>query len=130
MKKHVILAIITFSIFIVWEQDFSYGFLGVGLLGFFQLVTLSLLVILLWRALVQKRLKAILVLVIYLTTILFSIYISIKLVAFKIQNTEKRGNIIVSAIEEYRKDKGKYPDNLFNLTPSILIMFPKLIWEF
>lgn len=111
MTKHAITAILIFSILLVWNLDFAYGFVGSGLLGLSNLVILLLFASLLLTSIFRKRIKASLILSLHLTAILLSIHVSVALKSLKTQNTEKRGETIVSAIKKYRKAEGKYPNN-------------------
>ena len=125
MTKHAITAILTFSILLVWNLDFAYGFLGAGLLGFAYLVILFLFASLLLTSIFRKRIKASLILSGHLAAILLSIHVSVALKSFKTQNTEKRGETIVNAIKKYRKAEEKYPNNLSELVPNYLDDVPK-----
>lgn len=125
MTKHAITAILTFSILLVWNLDFAYGFVGAGLLGLSYLVILLLFASLLLTSIFRKRIKASLILLGHLAAILLSIDVSVALKSFKTQNTEKRGETIVSAIKKYRKAEGKYPNNLSELVPNYLDDVPK-----
>ena len=113
MTKHAITAILTFSILLVWNLDFAYGFVGAGLLGLSYLVILLLFASLLLTSIFRKRIKASLILSGHLAAILLSIHVSVALKSFKTQNTEKRGETIVNAIKKYRKAEEKYPNNAY-----------------
>lgn len=125
MMKHTIIAILTFSMLLVWNLDFAYGLVGTSLLSLSYLVILLLLASLLLASICRKKIKALLILLMYLAAVLLSLPASTALESFKTQNTEKRGQTIISAIEKYRKARGKYPESLSELVPNYLDDVPK-----
>ncbi len=48
--------------------------------------------------------------------------------AEQLQQTELRGNAIVQALEEYKKSKSQYPDDLKGLVPEYISEIPLPVW--
>jgi hypothetical protein len=53
-----------------------------------------------------------------------ALVLSFGIVRYQVRLTEVKGDLIIAAIEDYRRDRGRYPDSLGDLVPACLPEIP------
>jgi len=128
MKGHILTAIFSIILFIALcyvQIDLLYDPLPCAGIFLFYLISTLYLLPRLVRSLIKKRQKAGIRYLMLAVTIFSALILS--RYAHKTQYVQSKddGNRIISALDEYKKEKGHYPKSLTDLKPDILKSIPE-----
>ena len=121
IKKIVFYTIIYLSLVFITLIG-NKGYLPIGIIILSSLLLLSLIAWLILKLLKLKTAKSFFLLSMICISVFITVYI-ISSISFK--KTEKRANLIVEKIMEYKHNKGYYPESLNELMPLYLTNIPK-----
>ncbi len=124
-RNVIIGSFVFFLILFIAQVDLTFGFIASGIVGVFWLISVITILTVAGIAIIKKKRNLIIRCSIVVTSLFLAIIASNIINKIKLEASQETANGIILALEDFKKEKGKYPSSLNELTPIYLEEIPR-----